>query len=82
MNFKSLKYLSPATIYVLAFVAFHFEGWLTWAPMIYAWILIPLTELVLKPDEKNMDAAEEALAGKDKIYDYVLYLFVILLLIF
>ncbi len=44
--------------------------------MMYAWIILPLTELMLKPDEKNMDAAEEELAGKDKLYDYVLYVFV------
>lgn len=76
MNIKILKYLSPATIYVLAFIAFFSHGWLTWAPMVYTWILIPLVELLLKPDEKNMEAAEEELAKKDKLYDYVLYLFV------
>jgi alkane 1-monooxygenase len=78
MNVKVLKYLSPATIYVLAFVAFYSRGWLTWSPMMYTWIILPLTELVLKPDEKNMNAAEEDLAKKDRFYDYLLYFFVLL----
>lgn len=46
--------------------------------MLYAWILIPLTELFITPDVKNMDAAELELAKKDRIYDYMLYLFVFL----
>jgi alkane 1-monooxygenase len=78
MNIRVIKYLSPATIYVLAFVAFYSHGWLTWSPMMYTWIFLPLTELVLKPDEKNMDAAEEELAKKDRLYDYLLYFFVLL----
>ena len=78
MNVKALKYLSPATIYVLAFVAFYSHGWLTWTPVMYAWILLPLIELVMKPDEKNMDAAEEELAKNDRLYDYMLYVFVAL----
>ena len=64
MNIKTLKYLSPATIYVLAFIAFNSQGWLTWSPMLYAWVIIPVVELLIKPDEKNMNAAEEELAKK------------------
>lgn len=78
MNVKAIKYLLPATIYLLAFTAFNSHGWLTWSPVIFAWIILPLTELMLKPDEKNMGAVEEELARKDKMYDYVLYVFVVL----
>jgi alkane 1-monooxygenase len=78
MNVKILKYLSPSAIYVLAYLAFTSQGWLTWAPMLYAWVFIPAVELLIKPDEKNMNAAEEELALKNNVYDYVLYLFVLL----
>ena len=44
--------------------------------MIYAWVLLPLTELFLKPDEQNMEAAEEELARKNRLYDYMLYIIV------
>lgn len=78
MNIKAFKYLSPIIIYALAYLAFTNTGIITWSPMLYAWILIPLTELFITPDVKNMDAAEFELAKKDRIYDYLLYLFVFL----
>ena len=78
MNVKAIKYLSPITVYLLAYLSFTYTGWLTWSPMIYAWILLPMLELFLKPDGKNLDAAEEEMAKKDKLYDYLLYIFVLL----
>jgi alkane 1-monooxygenase len=75
MNVRVFKYLSPAAIYLLAWLAFTSTGWLTWSPMLYAWILIPFAELLIPPDEKNMDAAEQEIAKKDKWYDYMLYFF-------
>ena len=78
MNIKAVKYLSPLTVYILAYLAFTKTGILTWSPMLYAWILLPLAELFIKPTEKNLDAAEEELAKKDRFYDYLLYLFVLL----
>ena len=44
----------------------------------YAWIIIPLVELLIKPDKKNMTAAEQEVAKKDRLYDYMLYSFVLL----
>lgn len=78
MNIKALKYLSPVIVYVLAWLAFTQTGWLTWCPMLYAWVLLPLAELFINPDAKNMSAAEEDLAKKNSIYDYMLYIIVIL----
>ena len=78
MKIKAFKYLSPIIVYVLAWVAFTQSGWLTWGPMIYAWGLLPLAELFIKPNVKNMNAAEEELAKNDRIYDYMLYLIVVL----
>ena len=78
MNIKAFKYLSPIIVYVLAWIAFTQTGWLTWSPMIYAWFLLPLTELFINPDPKNMSAAEEDLAKNNRIYDYMLYIIVIL----
>jgi alkane 1-monooxygenase len=78
MNIKAYKYLSPFIIYVLAWLAFTQRGWLTWSPVMYAWILLPLTELLIKPDSKNMSAAEAELAKNDRAYDYLLYVIVLL----
>jgi alkane 1-monooxygenase len=62
----------------LAWLAFTGKGWLTWSPMLYAWVLMPLIELFISPDKKNLSAAEEELVKKDRVYDYLLYMIVIL----
>ena len=77
MKVKIFKYLSPISIYLLAIAAFTYTGWFCWLPMIYAWILLPITELFLKPNEINMEAAEEELAKHNRMYDYMLYFIVI-----
>lgn len=79
MHIKPLKYLIPLTMYVLAFFAFTKTGFWCWLLPVYAWILIPVAELLIKPNEKNMDAAEEEMAKADKLYDYILYAVIILL---
>jgi alkane 1-monooxygenase len=77
MNIKAFKYLSPLIIYILAGISFTQQGWLTWGTMLYVWFLLPVTELFINPNEKNLDAAEEEMARRDKVYDYMLYLIVI-----
>ena len=74
MKTKALKYLSPLVLYLLALVSFSGKGIFTWLPLIYAWMLLPLTELLLRPDDKNMSEAEAELAGKDRLYDLMLYI--------
>ncbi len=73
---RAFKYLSPLFVYVLAWLAFTGKGWVTWSPMLYAWVLMPMLELFIKPDEKNLTSAEEEMVKKDRIYDYLLYLMV------
>jgi alkane 1-monooxygenase len=47
-----------------------------WIPVLYAWVFIPLLELVLKPEEENLSDAEEEMARRDRVYDFLLYLIV------
>ena len=77
VKFRAFKYLSPILIYVAAFNAFTSTGWMVWMPLIYGFIFIPLVEVFIHPDPRNMSAAEEEVARKDKIYDYLLYLIVL-----
>lgn len=76
MTANSFKYLSPIFIYMLATASFTFLGWVTWAPMIYAWVILPSLELFLKPDNANLSASEENLAKANRWYDFMLYLIV------
>ena len=79
MKFRFLKYGSPVIVYLLAFLSFTHTGFLTWLALIYAWVLIPFTELFLSPQNRNLDAAEEAIAKKDRMYDFVLYGMILLI---
>ena len=78
MQIRAFKYLSPLLVYALAWLSFTGTGWLTWSPMLYAWVLMPLTELFISPDKNNLSEAEEELVKKDRVYDYLLYMIVIL----
>lgn len=79
MRFRAIKYLSPLLIYWGALQAFSDYGLWCYVPLIYAWIIIPALELFLKPSAANLSEAEEEMAKHDKMYDYILYLIVILL---
>ena len=61
-----------------AFWSFSTTGWQVWLPIVWAWIIIPLAELLIKPVPSNMSAAEEELAKKERTYDFLLYFIVIL----
>jgi alkane 1-monooxygenase len=76
MKLRALKYLFPLTLYAGAIRSFHSQGVIVWFPLILAWLIIPSIELFIKPDPKNMSAAEEELARADKTYDLILYLIV------
>lgn len=77
MTVKIFKYLSPLILYCLAWLSFSSTGFATWLPLIYAWVLLPLTELFMHPDGSNMEAAEEELAKQNKWFDYMLYVIVV-----
>lgn len=72
----AFKYYSPLIVYVLAVIAFTNTGIWCWLTLLYAWVMIPLAELFLKPDAANMQQTEEQLAKANKLYDYILYFIV------
>jgi alkane 1-monooxygenase len=78
MSLRAFKYISPFIIYIGSFRAFMITGWEVWMPMIYAWLVIPLLELCLKPNSRNLTETEESFEKEKKIYDYFLYMVVIL----
>lgn len=78
MSTRAIKYLSPFIIYIASFQSFSSHGWVIWIPIIYAWIIIPVAELFIRPDPKNLNTTEEDLAKSDKTYDIFLYLVVVL----
>jgi len=73
MRPNALKYLCPLMIYVFSALAFTRPGWITWSPVLFVWVFVPILELFLPADDRNFNEAEEALAKKDRLYDYLLY---------
>jgi alkane 1-monooxygenase len=73
MRWRVFKYASPFLIYIGALQAFLSTGWTVWIPLLYAFALVPLLELLLPPDARNLSEAEEELARNDHTYDYLLY---------
>ena len=70
---RKLKYL---TIYLLPLtvqISVTGEGLLTFLPLVVFFLLIPFAELLLKPDARNLDENERALAANDPFYDWLLY---------
>lgn len=74
MSIKALKYLSPLVFYTISILSFYRTGIYVWLPIFYSFGLIPILELFLKNDPKNMSKAEEEMANANRWYDYMLYL--------
>jgi len=74
VKFKFLKYFLAFTVPFLAYFSFNGHGVITYAPMIQAFLIIPLFELFFKSNDKNLSEAEEEMAKNDRNYDYILYL--------
>ncbi len=72
----ALKYLSVLSLPLLAYVSFTSIGWLTFAPLIQAFFLIPLLELFFRPNAQNLSQSEEEIRKADPIYDWLVYLVV------
>ena len=76
MNFRFLKYFLTLSIPFLAYVSFNSTGILTYAPIIEAFLIIPVLELFFKPSSQNISDAEEEMSKDDFSYDIILYMFV------
>ena len=61
---------------ILAWVSFNTYGWATYLPIIESFLLIPLLELLYKPDPNNLSPEKEKQRKDDPIYDWQLYIMV------
>jgi alkane 1-monooxygenase len=59
-------------------ISFGGNGILCWLPLLYTFFVVPGVEFLLKPDAKNLDEVEEALAKTNKGYDFILYAAVVM----
>ena len=71
---KDLKYLGAYSIPLAATLSIDSRGWLTFSAVIFAFIVIPLTEIAVGKDSKNLKADEIEVKKHNKVFDYMLYL--------
>lgn len=71
---KDLKYLAAYSIPVVAFVGLLFKGNFVFLTIVYAFVMIPLLELIFPVDTHNLSKEEGDQKLKRKIFDWLLYL--------
>ncbi len=71
---RPLRYITPYFLYVLAYLAFSKTGFYCWVPLVYLFFLIPLFELLIKPDAENLSEEEELVAKSNPFFDFILWL--------
>ena len=76
LTIRPLKYLFAYTAVIVGYISFTYTGIWAFATVLYAYALIPLVELLIKPSNKNLSLAEEELVKDDRIYDWIIYLMV------
>lgn len=73
---NSLKYLQGAIVPILAWVSFDRYGWQAFLPVIWLFVVVPLLELLFRPDPSNLSKAEEKTRLDNILYDLQIYLMV------
>ena len=70
---KDLKYLAALTLPLSAILSFYFkEEWSFFTPF-YAFVIIPILELLLPHDTGNLEGKEREEKKKSKLFDWMLY---------
>lgn len=60
----------------IAYLGLFFDGPITWALILYAFVLVPLVELISNGDKTNLSKETEKAYLGDKIFDVLVYLVV------
>ena len=71
---KDLRYLAAFSIPVVAFVGIYFKEFFTFLTPVYAFVIIPVLELVFPVDKHNMSKEDAENKLKNKLFDWLLYL--------
>ena len=71
---KDLKYLAAFSIPLFAFVGLYFQGYWAWATPVFAFLCIPVLELIFPVDTDNFSETEVNSRLKQKVFDWLLYL--------
>ncbi|MBT8302086.1 MAG: alkane 1-monooxygenase [Maribacter sp.] len=71
---KDLKYLAAFTLPLSAAVSLYLLGYWSYFTPFYAFVIIPVLELLLPQDGGNLDKNEKELKKNNALFDWLLYL--------
>jgi alkane 1-monooxygenase len=73
MGIRKLKYLTIFLLPITVSVAFLFQGWLTFLPLLVFFVAVPMLEHLFPPAVENLTEHERLLVQKDPFYDVLIY---------
>ncbi|MGF1555778.1 alkane 1-monooxygenase [Paucihalobacter sp.] len=71
---KDLKYLAAFSIPLVCIIGLKFQNYWVFATPVYAFVFIPVLELLLPIDNDNLSTANANHKLKNKLFDWLLYL--------
>lgn len=73
---RSLKYILAYAIPGVCLAAMLWGGIFTLVPLATSFLIVPLAELFLKPDARNLSLVQAEIASHDVVYDWIIWLMV------
>jgi len=70
---NSLKYLAAYTIPLSAYIGISQEGSWYYLTPVYAFLMIPVLEILLPQNPQNLEAPQKEAQGINPVYDWMLY---------
>jgi alkane 1-monooxygenase len=71
---KDLKYLAAFSIPLVAFIGICFKGFYSYFTPLYAFVMLPLLELIFPIDTANISEEQSKNKLKNTLFDWMLYL--------
>ncbi len=71
---KDLKYLAAFTLPVSAAISLFYQGYWSYFTPFYAFVIIPVLELLLPQDSSNLSENEREVKKHKNLFDWLLYL--------
>ena len=71
---KDLKYIAAFSIPIVAFLSIYLKGIWAYATPVYAFVFLPILELIVDTDIYNLNEDEKDNRLKRNVFDWLLYL--------
>jgi alkane 1-monooxygenase len=69
-----MKYLWAYSVPIIGMLGIHYQGVWCWSALIYAFVMIPIAEIILPVNTDNYSEEEIENRLENKIFDFLLYL--------